>query len=108
MQIFEFIMLACFGLSWPVSVYKSIKTKSTQGKSIVFIIAIIIGYISGVIGKIVNNQLSYVLIIYCVNLVVVMIDLSVFFVNRKNEMKKIENNIHRLYTRLKPLKNKGF
>ena len=90
MQIFEVIMLICFGLSWPVSVYKSIKTKSTQGKSIVFIIAIIIGYISGVIGKIVNNQLSYVLIIYCVNLVVVMIDLSVFFVNRKNEMKKIE------------------
>lgn len=90
MQIFEVIMLICFGLSWPVSVYKSIKTKSTQGKSIVFIIAIIIGYISGVIGKIVNNQLSYVLIIYCVNLVVVMIDLSVFFVNRKNEMKKVE------------------
>ena len=49
MQIFEFIMLACFGLSWPISVYKSIKSKSTQGKSVVFIVAIIIGYISGII-----------------------------------------------------------
>ena len=75
MQIFEFIMLACFGLSWPISVYKSIKSKSTQGKSIFFIIAIIIGYVSGIIGKVVNNQLSYVLIIYCLNLVVVSIDL---------------------------------
>ena len=85
MQIFEFIMLACFGLSWPISVYKSIKSKSTQGKSIVFIIAIIIGYISGIIGKIVNNQLTYVLIIYCLNLIVVSVDLVLFFINRKNE-----------------------
>ena len=85
MQIFEFIMLACFGLSWPISVYKSIKSKSTQGKSIVFIIAIIIGYISGIIGKIVNNQLTYVLIIYCFNLLVVSIDLILFFKNHKHE-----------------------
>lgn len=85
MQIFEFIMLACFGLSWPISVYKSIKSKSTQGKSVVFIIAIIIGYISGIIGKIVNNQLTYVMIIYCFNLIVVSVDLVLFFINRKNE-----------------------
>ena len=85
MQIFEFIMLACFGLSWPISVYKSIKSKSTQGKSVVFIVAIIIGYISGIIGKIVNDQLTYVLIIYCFNLMVVSIDLILFFINRKRE-----------------------
>ena len=90
MQIFEFIMLACYGLSWPISVYKSIKSKSTQGKSIVFIIAIIIGYISGIIGKIVNHQLTYVLIIYCFNLIVVSVDLVLFFINRKNEKKILE------------------
>ena len=90
MQIFEFIMLACFGLSWPISVYKSIESKSTQGKSIVFIIAIIIGYISGIIGKIVNHQLTYVLIIYCFNLIVVSVDLVLFFINRKNEKKILE------------------
>ena len=90
MQIFEFIMLACFGLSWPISVYKSIKSKSTQGKSVVFIIAIIIGYISGIIGKIVNLQLTYVLIIYCFNLIVVSVDLVLFFINRKNEKKILE------------------
>ncbi len=85
MQIFEFIMLACFGLSWPISVYKSIKSKSTQGKSVVFIIAIIIGYVSGITGKIVNNQLTYVLIVYCFNLIVVSIDLALFFVNYNRE-----------------------
>ena len=85
MQIFEFIMLACFGLSWPISVYKSIKSKSTQGKSVVFIVAIIIGYISGIIGKIINDQLTYVLVIYCFNLIVVSVDLVLFFINRKRE-----------------------
>ena len=84
-MFFEFIMLVCFGLSWPISVYKSIKSKSTQGKSVVFIVAIIIGYISGIIGKIINDQLTYVLIIYCFNLIVVSVDLVLFFINRKRE-----------------------
>ena len=86
-QIFEFIMLACFGLSWPLSVYKSIKSRSTKGKSLVFIIAIIIGYISGIIGKIVGGQLTFVLVIYCFNLAVVSLDLALYFINRRREKK---------------------
>ena len=89
MQIFELIMLICFGLSWPISVYKSIKSKSTQGKSVTFMIAIIIGYVSGIIGKIVNNQTSYVLVFYCFNLIVVLFDLALFFINRKHEKKAL-------------------
>ena len=85
MKIFEFIMLACFGLSWPISVYKSFTSKSTKGKSVVFIIAIIIGYISGILGKIINNDISYVLVAYCFNLTVVSIDLALFFVNKRRE-----------------------
>lgn len=84
-QIFELIMLICFGLSWPISVYKSATSRSTQGKSLVFILAIVVGYVSGIIGKIVNHQLTYVLILYCFNLVVVSIDLALYFVNRKRE-----------------------
>lgn len=85
MQIFEFIMLACFGLSWPISVYKSIRSGSTKGKSVVFIVAIILGYISGIIGKIVNHQVSYVVVLYCLNLIVVSIDLGLYFYNAKRE-----------------------
>ncbi len=84
-QIFEFIMLVCFGLSWPLSVYKSIRSRSTQGKSFVFIIAIIIGYIAGIVGKICGGQLTYVLIIYCFNLAVVSLDLTLYFINRHRE-----------------------
>lgn len=86
-QIFELIMLACFGLSWPISVYKSIRSRSTKGKSLVFIIAIIIGYISGIIGKIVGNQITYVLVLYCFNLAVVSLDLALYFFNRSREKK---------------------
>lgn len=85
MQIFEIIMLLCFGISWPISVYKSIRSRSTKGKSAVFIIAIIIGYISGIIGKIVNHQLTYVVALYLINLIVVSIDLLLYFINAKRE-----------------------
>jgi len=85
MQIFEIIMLICFGISWPISVYKSIRSRSTKGKSAIFMLAIIIGYISGIIGKIVNGQLSYVVAFYCLNLAVVSIDLTVYFINARRE-----------------------
>ncbi|MBQ9079901.1 MAG: hypothetical protein IJY27_02405 [Clostridia bacterium] len=100
-QIFEFIMLTCFGLSWPLSVYKSIKSRSTQGKSLVFIIAIIIGYISGILGKIVGGQMTYVLAIYCFNLAVVSLDLVLYFINRHHEKHgygKKAKSIDRTYT----------
>lgn len=88
-QIFEVIMLICFGLSWPISVYKSITTKSTKGKSVVFLFAIIIGYISGIIGKVINGNFTYVLILYLINLLVVTVDLVLYFINKRNE--KISN-----------------
>ena len=84
-ELFESIMLICFGLSWPISVYKSITSHSTKGKSVVFILAIILGYIAGIIGKIASGQTTYVLIVYCFNLLMVSVDLGLFFVNRHRE-----------------------
>ena len=84
-QIFEGIMLICFGISWPISVYKSITSRSTKGKSAVFIAAILIGYISGIIGKIAGNNINFVLAIYIFNFVVVSIDFVMYFINRKRE-----------------------
>ena len=85
MQIFELIMLVCFGMSWPISVYKSIKSRSTGGKSVVFIIAIIIGYIAGITSKIIGGQTNYVLFMYCLNLSIVSLDLVVYFINKHRE-----------------------
>jgi len=87
-EIFEFTMLVCFGLSWPISVWKSIKTKSTCGKSVLFMGAIIFGYVCGIAGKVVGEQYNYVLIIYCFNLAVVSLDLLLYFRNKRCESVK--------------------
>ncbi len=85
-QIFECIMLLCFGISWPVSVYKSYTSRSTQGKSLVFMSAILIGYIAGITGKILSGNINYVLLVYVFNFVIVSIDFVLYFINRKREM----------------------
>ncbi len=83
--ILESVMLICFGISWPVSVYKSWTSKSTKGKSLIFIFAIIIGYIAGITGKILGGQLNYVLALYILNLTFVSVDLALYFVNKHRE-----------------------
>ena len=83
--VFESIMLICFGLSWPISVYKSATSHSTKGKSILFTIAIIIGYLAGIAGKILNGAFTYVLALYLINLAFVSVDFVLYFVNKKRE-----------------------
>ena len=83
--VLESIMLICFGISWPVSVYKSVTSKSTKGKSLVFMLAIIVGYFAGIAGKILGGQLNYVLALYIVNLGFVSVDLALYFVNKHRE-----------------------
>lgn len=86
-EIFELIMLICFGISWPISVYKSFTSKSAEGKSLIFIFAIIIGYISGITGKMISGQINYVLILYIINLFFVSLDLILYFINNHNNKK---------------------
>lgn len=85
-QIFESMMLLCFGISWPVSVYKSYTSKSTKGKSVVFTIAILLGYICGILGKIIGGNINYVLCLYVINFCIVCIDFALYFVNRQREL----------------------
>ena len=83
--LFESIMLVCFGLSWPISVYKSATSRSTKGKSVVFTTAIILGYLAGIIGKIIGGAFNYVLGLYFINLAFVSVDFALYFINKKRE-----------------------
>ena len=83
--LFESVMLICFGLSWPISVYKSATSKSTKGKSVLFTTAIIIGYLAGIAGKIAGGNLNYVLVLYLINLAFVCVDFALYFVNKHRE-----------------------
>ena len=55
-EILEIAMIICFGLSWPVNVYKSYKARTTKGKSILFLCFIFIGYIAGILSKLLNKN----------------------------------------------------
>ena len=89
-DILEIAMLVCFGASWPLNVIKSYKARSTKGKSLGFLILIIIGYVAGIISKFANPafmdaiaQKWYVLFFYFLNLTMVSADLALYFRNRR-------------------------
>ena len=85
MSIFEIIMLLCFGAAWPVSISKSIKTKRTGGKSLVFLIIVIVGYMAGIINKILYKP-DFVVWLYALNATMVAIDAGLWIRNRKLEI----------------------
>lgn len=82
-EIFEAVMLICFGLSWPISLIKNIRLKSAKTMNISFTLFIILGYLAGIAAKLVMGQFTYVLAIYVFNLVVVSGNVAVYFINKK-------------------------
>ncbi|MCQ2271383.1 MAG: hypothetical protein MJZ72_01135 [Bacteroidales bacterium] len=77
-SIWEILMLLCFACSWPVSIVKSLRTKIVLGKSPIFMVIIIIGYIFGIIHKICND-FDLVTFLYLFNLLIVSADLCLYF-----------------------------
>ena len=90
MEIFEAIMVICFGLSWPMSVYKSWTSRTAKGKSLTFEIFILLGYVSGIIGKLVGGYITYVFIFYIINTVMVSVDILLYFRNAKIDRRATE------------------
>lgn len=81
-SIFEIIMLICFGLSWPMNLTKAYKAGTAKGTSLWFILLIITGYIAGIIAKVMAENIDWlVLAFYILNLVVVSMNLVVYFRN---------------------------
>ena len=88
-NILEAFMLVCFGLSWPLSLYKNIKAKTAKSMSLQFTLLIITGYIAGITAKIVNNNFNYVLVIYILNLIIVSANIVVYFINLRYDKRSI-------------------
>jgi len=82
MSVFEIIMLVCFGIAWPFSIYKSYKTKSVQGKSAMFLLVILVGYISGILHKLIYNY-DNVIYLYILNSIMVTIDYILYIRNSR-------------------------
>ena len=92
-KILEVAMLVLFGISWPISLVKSIRSKSTEGKSLIFLILIDLGYICGMTSKIVSKTFVWstdwwVFAIYVINFSFVTADLIVYFINKNRDNNK--------------------
>ena len=55
-QILETMMLICFGLSWPISVVKNVKSGTARGMSLPFILMITCGYVAGITAKLLTEN----------------------------------------------------
>ena len=74
-QIFEVLMIVCFGLSWPFNIAKSWNAKTAKGKSLLFEVCILMGYCFGIAGKFITGNVTYVLVAYVINVVMVSVDI---------------------------------
>ena len=80
-SIFEIIMLVCFGLAWPFSIYRSYVSRSTKGKSLLFLVIVVCGYAAGILNKIFYSR-DIVMVLYVINLLMVLIDIGLYFRNK--------------------------
>jgi hypothetical protein len=78
MSPFEVGMLACFGVSWPCSIIKTLRTREVTGKSWLFMAIVALGYLSGIVHKLAYS-LDWAILFYAANLALVLTDLALYF-----------------------------
>jgi len=86
MSIFEIGMLVCFGFAWPANILKSIKSRTAKGRSLMFLIVVLLGYICGITHKLLYSR-DVVIFLYILNLIMVLIDMLLYFRNKKLDKK---------------------
>ncbi|MBN1943000.1 MAG: hypothetical protein JW849_06875 [Phycisphaerae bacterium] len=88
-QICEATMLICFGLSWPVSILKSLRTKIVHGKSAGFMWLVFFGYVVGLASKLFQAAAAgtwpeWTTPLYVINAAFVVVDISLYMRYRHN------------------------
>jgi hypothetical protein len=81
-SIFEVLMLLCFAVSWPFNIRASYKARTARFKSVMFEVIVEIGYVFGMLNKVVNDSVNYVFAFYILDFVLVAIDLCLYVRNR--------------------------
>lgn len=91
-DLFEALTIFCFGLSWPISIRKSIVSRTAKGKSLFFEVFLLIGYAFGIARKIiqvaaVENTSGFLFYLsfffYILNFIEISIDVALYFRNKK-------------------------
>lgn len=91
-DLLEALMIFCFGLSWPISIRKSWVSRTAKGKSLFFEVFLLVGYICGIVRKIMlsvspgtNKDFLFFLsfFFYVLNFIEISIDVALYFRNKK-------------------------
>ena len=87
-QLFEAMMLVCFGVSWPVAIVRTWRARRVEGKSGLFLVLILVGYLAGIAAKFLRpagagGWPEPVTALYALNAVLVGIDLGLYLHFRK-------------------------
>lgn len=83
-ETLEAAMLLCFGLSWPISILKSLRTKVVHGKSLGFLWLVLVGYLAGLAAKFLHAAATKTTPVwntplYAVNAFFVAVDLVLYY-----------------------------
>lgn len=89
-DLLEALTIFCFGLSWPVSIRKSLVSRTAKGKSLVFELFLLLGYAFGIARKIIefgHGATGFIFFLssffYILNSVMICIDVALYFRNVK-------------------------
>lgn len=90
-EFMEALTILCFGLSWPISIRKSLVSKTAKGKSLFFEVFLLVGYAFGIIRKVIqltvlggSGAIFFLsMFFYVLNFVEISIDVALYFRNCK-------------------------
>ncbi len=100
-SIMETMMVVCFGISWPLNIFKAWKSRTAKGTSILFYFFIWIGYIFAMTGKIAmiiaNSPTAwydtvewYVMFFYVLNILMVSAGIVIYLRNKVFDKRRSE------------------
>ncbi|MBE6523364.1 MAG: hypothetical protein E7Z65_00605 [Thermoplasmata archaeon] len=82
-------MLICFAASWPFNLVKAYRARTNVGTSILFMSIVLLGYVCGIINKLVSDDINYVLAFYILDLLLVTIGVLIYLRNMRIDSAKI-------------------
>jgi len=90
-DLLEALTIFCFGLSWPISIRKSLISRTAKGKSLFFEVFLLLGYACGIVRKVIqltvmgeSGALFYLSsFFYVLNFIMISIDVALYFRNTK-------------------------
>ena len=90
-DLLEAITIFCFGLSWPISIRKSLISRTAKGKSLFFEVFLLVGYAFGIARKVIQltalGSSGFIFFLsfffYVMNFISISIDVALYFRNTK-------------------------